>query len=166
VNVARAAQELFAEVLPCAGQQAVATTGWYWPLQDAFQGIHRQEIVPVRYQRRIYEIPERFVTPAQESVAPHETKGQRAAPRCGYGPEGGRSEVARLLHIIQREYEAAEQGLTGLAQGTATHRFIDARMERVHQGHTQLQELVGPGEATVLIAHAVWSTEEIGQGAV
>jgi hypothetical protein len=76
------------------------------------------------------------------------------------------SEVARLLHTIRRDYEAAELGLSGLAQGTARHQFIDAKMERVHQTHEQLQALVGPEEATVLIAHTIWKPEDMKQEAV
>ena len=52
-------------------------------------------------------------------------------------PQTG-SEVARLLHTIRCEYEAAERGLSGLAQGPATHQFIDTKMERVHRTHEQL----------------------------
>ncbi len=71
------------------------------------------------------------------------------------------SEVTRLLDTIQREYEAAEQGLSGLAQGTARHQFIDAKLQRVHQTHEQLEALVGPDEARTLLAHAVWTPEDM-----
>ena len=76
------------------------------------------------------------------------------------------SEVARLLESIQREYEAAEQGLSGLAQGTARHQFINTKMERVHQTHEQLEALVGPDEARTLIAHTIWTREDMGIEAV
>jgi hypothetical protein len=75
------------------------------------------------------------------------------------------SEVSLLLHAIQREYEAAQQGLSGFAQGTARHQFIDAKMERVQQTHEQLQALVGLDTARTLIAHAVWTSEDMGTGA-
>ena len=80
-------------------------------------------------------------------------------------PQTG-SEVARLLESIQRDYEAAEQGLSGLAQGTARHQFIDAKMQQVRQTHEQLQALVGPDEARTLLAHAVWTSQEMGMEAI
>jgi len=79
-------------------------------------------------------------------------------------PHAG-SEVARLLNAIQCEFEAAEQGLSGLAQGTARHQFIDAKMQQIHQTHEQLQALVGPEEARTLIAHAVWTPDDMGTSA-
>jgi hypothetical protein len=59
------------------------------------------------------------------------------------GAQEQRSEVARLLSQISAEYEAAQRGLTGLAQGTSQHEFITARMENMGQLHGQLQSLVG-----------------------
>jgi hypothetical protein len=61
------------------------------------------------------------------------------------------SEVARLLAQINSEYEAAQQGLSGLAQGISQHQFITRRMERIGELHTQLHSLVGE-EAMALIA--------------
>ena len=60
------------------------------------------------------------------------------------------SEVARLLAQINSEYEAARQGLSGLAQGIGQHRFITKRMEQIAELHSQLRELVGD-EAMLLI---------------
>ena len=60
------------------------------------------------------------------------------------------SEVARLLAQINKEYEAARQGLSGLAQGIGQHRFITKRMEQIAELHAQLRNLVGD-EAMVLI---------------
>ncbi|MDQ2907707.1 MAG: hypothetical protein M3Y81_29735 [Chloroflexota bacterium] len=54
-----------------------------------------------------------------------------------------RSEVARLLHQIDQEYEAAQRGMSGLAYGVSQHEFITARMEHVGQLHVQLQSIVG-----------------------
>ncbi len=54
-----------------------------------------------------------------------------------------RSEVARLLSQISNEYDAARNGLTGLAYGSAQHEFITARMENMGRLHNQLQNLVG-----------------------
>ncbi|HAE81917.1 MAG TPA: hypothetical protein DCK85_00905 [Ktedonobacter sp.] len=49
------------------------------------------------------------------------------------------------------EYEAAQQGITGLAVGTARHDFINARMEQVAVYQEQLATCVGETEATRLI---------------
>jgi hypothetical protein len=65
-----------------------------------------------------------------------------------------RSEVARLLAQIDSEYEAAQRGLSGLAQGISKHQFITRRMERIGALHSQLHELVGD-EAMALIAAQV-----------
>lgn len=62
-----------------------------------------------------------------------------------------RSEVAYLLAQISSEYEAAKQGLSGLALGASQHQFITRRMERLGELHSQLHGLVGD-EAMALIA--------------
>lgn len=69
------------------------------------------------------------------------------------------SEVARLLAQINREYEAARQGLSGLAQGTGQHRFITKRMEQIAELHSQLRNLVGD-EAMALITRQLDETTE------
>jgi len=61
------------------------------------------------------------------------------------------SEIARILTQIQAEYESGTRGLSGLASGTATHRFITARMERIGQLHSALEEIVGEDSATALL---------------
>lgn len=53
------------------------------------------------------------------------------------------SEVARILTQIAQEYEAGKSGLQGLAQGTARHSFITARMENMGKLHVELEKLVG-----------------------
>ena len=63
-----------------------------------------------------------------------------------------RSEVAHLLAQIRSEYEAAHQGLSGLAQGSSQHQFITKRMERIGELHTQLQELLGDGAMALIAA--------------
>lgn len=63
-----------------------------------------------------------------------------------------RSEVARIRHQIAQEYEAATRGLIGLAQGTAQHRFITARMERIADHHQALIHLMGVQEATRMVS--------------
>lgn len=52
------------------------------------------------------------------------------------------SEVARLLIQINLEYEAAHQGLSGLAR-VGQHEFITKRMEQIAALHAQLRGLVG-----------------------
>ena len=71
------------------------------------------------------------------------------------------SEVAHVLQRIQQEYEAAEQGLSGLAGGAAKHQFISAKMERLHEAHEQLEALLGQEEATALIARTIWEPDEL-----
>jgi len=66
-----------------------------------------------------------------------------------------KSEVACLLEEIKQQHAAAERGLSGLAQGTARHKFISARMERIGQIHEELQRLVGPEQATLLVTETV-----------
>jgi hypothetical protein len=61
------------------------------------------------------------------------------------------SEVARLLRQITVEYEAAQQGLTGLSFGMSQHEFITAKMERMGQIHNELHSIVGDA-AIALIA--------------
>jgi hypothetical protein len=63
-----------------------------------------------------------------------------------------RSEVAHWLEEITLQYEAAQQGLTGFASGTARHAFITAKMERIGQIHEELQHLVGPEQAIQLVS--------------
>ena len=67
------------------------------------------------------------------------------------------SEVARIRLQIQAEYEAAGQGLTGLASGTARHEFISRKMENVAGLHQELIALVGEHEATAIVATTIWS---------
>jgi hypothetical protein len=61
------------------------------------------------------------------------------------------SEVARLLRQIDQEFEAAQQGLTGLAQRTALHAFISAKMKRVRVHQDELAVHVGEDEAIRLV---------------
>ena len=78
------------------------------------------------------------------------------------GANEQRSEVARLLAEIRAEYEAAQRGLSGLAQGTSQHEFITTRMENMGQIHTQLHALVGD-TAIAMIADQL-NTDSIRQG--
>ena len=65
-----------------------------------------------------------------------------------------KSEVARLMRLIDLEYEAAERALHGFAVGTARHDFINMRMENVGICHKQLREMVGDQQAAVLLIQA------------
>ena len=73
-----------------------------------------------------------------------------------------KSEVARLREQIQAEYLAAQQGLSGLASGTARHDFITARTEHIGVLHEKLAEIVGPDEAIAMIANTIWSPADQG----
>lgn len=53
------------------------------------------------------------------------------------------SEVAQLRQRIDLEYKAAQQGLSGTAQGAAQHAFITKRLENMAECHQTLQQLVG-----------------------
>jgi len=66
--------------------------------------------------------------------------------------EAEKSEVARLRQQIAIEYLAAKQGFSGLASGTAQHRFITYRMERMCICHDKLKKLIGEQEATKMLA--------------
>ncbi len=88
--------------------------------------------------------------PSQNDTSAHHggTKSEEnASPNEGEG----KSDVARLLRQIDLEYEAAKQGLTGFAFGTARHDFINVRMEQVAVYHEQLASCVGEAEATRLV---------------
>jgi hypothetical protein len=61
------------------------------------------------------------------------------------------SEVARLRQQITAEYEAAKQGLFGLALGTVQHRFISQRLENIQQCHESLVILVGAQQASQIL---------------
>lgn len=74
-------------------------------------------------------------------------------------PQEQRSEVARLLAQINREYEAAQLGLSGLAQGISQHRFITIRMERIGELHAQLRNLVGDEAMALITAQLDHATE-------
>ena len=64
------------------------------------------------------------------------------------------SEVARILQQITQEYEAAQRGLSGIAYGTAQHRFITARLERMGELHNELHTLIGD-QAIVMVAETL-----------
>lgn len=70
------------------------------------------------------------------------------------GSERG-SEVARLRQRIQLEYEAAQRGLYGTAQGIAQHAFITQRLENMAEYHRTLKQLLGEREANKILAEVL-----------
>jgi hypothetical protein len=70
------------------------------------------------------------------------------------GPESC-SEVAQLRQRIHLEYEAAQRGLSGTAQGTAQHAFITQRMENMEAYYQALKQLVGEQGATRILVEAL-----------
>ena len=68
------------------------------------------------------------------------------------------SEIARLRQRIAEEYEAAQRGLTGFAQGSAKHEFITVRTEHIGVCHQALKDLVGEGEATRMMVETIEET--------
>jgi hypothetical protein len=65
--------------------------------------------------------------------------------------QGQGSEVARLLAQIRAEYEVAQLGLTGLAQGIGQHTFITKRMENIGTFHEELKALVGDAAMELVV---------------
>ncbi len=74
-----------------------------------------------------------------------------------------RSEVRRLLALIQAEYQSAQQGLSGLALGTSQHSFITQRMENMGRYHKELQNIVGEMPAIAMIAEQLNAVPAPGQ---
>lgn len=67
------------------------------------------------------------------------------------GKQDKGSEVARLLEQIRVEYEAAQRGLLGIAEGTARHSFISASYDRMGLLGEKVEELAGHDVAWTLI---------------
>ena len=63
------------------------------------------------------------------------------------------SEVARLLRQIREEYVSAKLGLSGLAEGTAKHEVITAKMERIGDLHEELRTHVGDEAIAMIVQH-------------
>src|SRR6266567_7458992 len=66
-----------------------------------------------------------------------------------------KSEVARLMEQIRAEHESAQRGLTGIAEGTAKHIFINAHMERMWALKDELGKEVSDAEALILICRVL-----------
>jgi len=71
---------------------------------------------------------------------------------------GGNSEVARVLHQIDLEQEAADRALHGFAI-TARHDFINARMQRYGERILRLIDEGKHEEALVLMNSDDWGGE-------
>jgi hypothetical protein len=65
------------------------------------------------------------------------------------------SEVGQLRQRIRLEYEAAQRGLSGTAQGTAQHAFITQRLENMKAYHQALKQLVGEQRAIKILAEVL-----------
>ncbi|MEO8971869.1 MAG: hypothetical protein ABI406_09765 [Ktedonobacteraceae bacterium] len=64
------------------------------------------------------------------------------------------SEIARIRQQIELEQQAAWLGLYGLAQGTAQHEFITAKMEHIWNLRDTLVPLVGEDEASRMMCES------------
>ena len=61
------------------------------------------------------------------------------------------SEVARLRQQIESELVAMQRGMHGFALGTARHRFIHKRMDRVGICQDKLAAEVGENQASEIV---------------
>jgi len=73
-----------------------------------------------------------------------------------------KGEINQIRAQIQAEYEAAKQGLSGLASGAARHDFISAKTANIGKYHEQLVELLGPEQAISIIANTIWTPTDQG----
>lgn len=65
------------------------------------------------------------------------------------------SEVAQSRQRMLLEYEAAQRGLTGPAQGTARHAFISKRLENMAAHYQVLKQLAGEQGAIEILAEVL-----------
>jgi hypothetical protein len=70
------------------------------------------------------------------------------------------SEVARLMRQIRAEHESAQRGLTGIAEGTARHVFINAHIERMGKLKDELGKELSDAEALAIICRMLLSTDD------
>ncbi len=71
-----------------------------------------------------------------------------------------KSEVARLRAQIEQEHAASVWALSGLAEGTARHNFIQRRLEHIGIAHAGLIQLLGEERATALVCEIFDRTPE------
>lgn len=65
------------------------------------------------------------------------------------------SEVAQLRQCMLLEYEAAQRGLTGTAQGTTRHTFITKRLENMTAHYQVLKQVAGEQGAIEILAEVL-----------
>ncbi|MBO0783130.1 MAG: hypothetical protein J2P37_30310 [Ktedonobacteraceae bacterium] len=58
-----------------------------------------------------------------------------------------KSEVAQLRERLEAEHLAGQRALSGIAAGTARHRVITARLERMRMVKDALAQQIGEREA-------------------
>ncbi len=64
------------------------------------------------------------------------------------------SEVARLVHQLDAECQAAHLAMYGYAE-VAKHEYITSRMERMGALHDELRAIVGEEEAVKVLVRAM-----------
>lgn len=64
------------------------------------------------------------------------------------------SIIAQFRERIEGEVQAMRQGMSGLATGTAQHKFIQAKIARIGEQQDQLTALVGEQQATLIVCQA------------
>lgn len=72
-------------------------------------------------------------------------------------PAKNNSEVSRLMQQISAEHEAAQRGLSGVTEGSARHRFINAHMDRLWALKDELGGEVGDDAAMAMVCQVVLS---------
>jgi hypothetical protein len=79
--------------------------------------------------------------------------------------QNSNSEVARILAQIRQEYESAQRGFSGLAEGTSRHAFVTKKMENMGKLHLELEGLIGAMPAIELVADHLSAVPERAVGA-
>jgi hypothetical protein len=73
------------------------------------------------------------------------------------------SSVARIKQQIEAEQESAYRALYSSAYGTAQHKFITRRLERMGELHEELKGLVGEQDSNAFLVGAMGKDEEVVQ---
>lgn len=74
--------------------------------------------------------------------------------------QNNNSEVARLMRQIKDEHIAAQRGLSGVAEGVAKHRYIEAHMLRMSTLKTELSQEIGEKAALTFLCQTMLDTEQ------
>ncbi len=72
----------------------------------------------------------------------------------------GQSDIARVRQQIAAEYLSAQLGFSGLAEGTARHRFFTTKMERMGASFETLAEMMGKEQAIQTVADTLQEVPE------